>query len=161
MSPVLTVDDWGLDGNKFRLSAGIIIFLASFIPYYSISFGAFFGTEYWSAWVGFLPFVSFVMTGVTTILAVVLVAAHCKQQLWHHVVYIVLYGVSLMSVITSFFVMPASGFTVSDHPRFGRTFGFYAFLVIAITGVIISVRQLGAYRRACEWIAMNRTDRES
>ena len=160
MSNGLTIDPWELDGNKFRLCAGLIVFLVSFIPYYSIYFGAFFGTVYWSAWDGFLPFMSLVMTGVATIFAIILVAAHCKQQLWHHVAYIVLYGMSLLCVVMSFFIMPGSDMTRNNgYPRLGCTFGFYIYLGFALAGVITSVRQLKAFRRICEWIAMGQADR--
>ena len=153
MSPVSNMGRWGLDGNRFRFSAAVILFVVSFLPYYSIDWGFFFGTVYWSAWSGFLPFVSLVMTGAAGILAIVLVASHCEQRLWHYIVYIVLYSVSLLSVAASAIILTDPELTRDASPYMHFGIGFFVYVAVATAGVIVSGRQLRAYWRMRAWIA--------
>ena len=128
------------------IGAGILAFLLSFFPYYTVSTsGPLLGglSDSGSAWHGFFGWFAVLLAlAASALLALRMFGVHVLDASMTRLAVLGGYGVALLCVIISFFVTPGGGCqgvkACEDVVDFGRGFGFWAILIIIVGGTVLS-----------------------
>jgi hypothetical protein len=129
------------------IGAGVLAFLLSFFPFYTVSVSGGLGlgglSGSGSAWHGFFGwFGVLVALAASVLLALRLLGIHVLDAAMTRLAVLGGYGVSLLCIILAFFVTPGGGCQgikeCEDVVDFGRGFGFWAIAIIVIAGLVLS-----------------------
>jgi hypothetical protein len=129
------------------IGAGVLAFLLSFFPYYTVSYSGGLGigglSGSGSAWHGFFGwFAVLVALAAAVILALRLVGIHVLDAQMTRLAVLGGFALSLLCLIVAFFVTPGGGCqgvkACEDVVDFGRGFGFWATLIVIIAGLVLA-----------------------
>jgi len=145
-SPVQTLSPAGWT----QLAAGPIAFLASVLPFYtvSVSMMGFSSSGSASAWHGFFGWAAVVLAlAGSAALAGELFAPQVKLPVPAALASVGAFGLGLLFTLIAWFVTPGGSSVslpgeVEDMVDFGRGFGFYLLLVAAAAGLATAVMRL-------------------
>jgi hypothetical protein len=133
--------DWAI------LGIGLLVFIFSFVSYYSASGGGITINE--SAWHGFFGWFAMLCALAGSVLvALELFMPQMKLPMANRVIGLGLYALATLCVIIAIFVIPSSfcyrGFcgTVPDGVDKGHAWGFWLSLILIIAGLVVSLMRV-------------------
>jgi hypothetical protein len=127
--------------HKFDLgimAAGVVVFLAGFMPFYTIS--AFGGSASWSAWHGFFGWFGVLCALAGAVILAVTLFANVALPFPVYQGAVAAFGLSVICLILALFVnpLPSCGGACSS----GHGFGYWLALIVALAGLGLSVMRM-------------------
>ena len=135
--------DWGI------IAAGVLLFIFSFVSYYSYKVKASAGgftasaTGHVNAWHGFFGWFGMLVALVgSAAIALAIFAPHVKLPMSNRVIAMLAYGIATLCLILAIFVIPgdtsgASGFGIKVSK--GHGVGFWISLIVVLAGLVLSL----------------------
>ena len=129
------------------IGAGVLAFLLSFFPFYTVSISGGLGlgglSDSGSAWHGFFGwFAVLVALAASALLALRLFGIQVLDASMTRLAVLGGYGLALLCMIVAFFVTPGPDCqgikACEDAVDFGRGFGYWAILIIVVGGLVLS-----------------------
>ncbi len=135
--------------NPFDLGiivAGVLAFIASFLPYYTVSLGGFASTSN-TAWHGFFGWFAMLLALVGAVL-VTLTLLGTRLPVPVRLTVAALFGLALLCVIIAGLTWPGTGgaksIGINVDSVTGHGFGYYLSLIVIAVGTALAVMRLNA-----------------
>jgi hypothetical protein len=128
-----------------QLLAGLVAFIASMLPFYTVSVDAmgFSTSASASAWHGFFGWAAALLAlAGSAVLAIELFAPQVKLPVPAALASVGAFGLATVFAVLAWFVWPGGSVTIpgmEDVFDFGRGFGFYLLLVAVVAGLVTAV----------------------
>ena len=128
--------DWAI------LGIGLLVFIFSFISYYTFSTGGFSVSE--SAWHGFFGWFAMLLALIgSAAVALQLFMPHMKLPASNRLIGLAAYALATLCVILALFITPGYlGVDVPSSVDEGHGFGYWGSLILIIAGLVISLMRL-------------------
>ena len=128
-----------------QLLAGLVAFIASLLPFYTVSvdMAGFSASNSFSAWHGFFGWAAALLAlAGSAVLAIELFAPQVKLPVPAALAGVGAFGLATLCAVLAWFVWPGGSVTIpgqDDLIDFGRGFGFYLLLVAVVAGLVTAV----------------------